>query len=129
MFYHWWFILHLIANSANRHSESQNSHLSFYHTLWGLLLCVNVINKCSKKSKISSSLKILTFTNICFSPLEIIIFFNCYLLTSCRYRKNTHAIISPCFHCYELGVTLRSQSIYIIVKLINKSRTDSRFIM
>lgn len=70
----------------------------------------------SRISKISSSLKILTFTNICFSPLEMIIFFSCYLLTSYRYGKNTHGLISPCLHCYELGVTPRSESIYIRVK-------------
>lgn len=80
----------------------------------------------SRKSKISSSLKILTFTNICFSPLEIIIFFSCYLLTSYRYGKNICDLISSCLHCCGLGVTPRSQSIHIGVELINKSRTWAR---
>lgn len=96
----------------------------------GVYYYVSVLQtNASRKSKISSSLKILTFTNICFSPLEMIIFFSCYLLTSYRYGKNIHGLIFSCLHCYGLGVTPRSQSIYIRVKLINTSRTEPRVIL
>lgn len=124
MFYDGWFIHQLCANSVKTNIHKVRICKCLFFIQHRVYYYVSMLHtNASRKSKISSSFKIITFTNICFNPLEILICFSCYLLTSYRYGKNIHGLISSWLRCCGLGVLPRSQSIYSGVKLINKSRT------